>query len=164
MGKGRGANPGTLTERWPPRRLATHRARGAAQVAPRSGREFESRSRKRLEPPATPAHDWPLCGPRLVPLRAPDFGGPQNAHGSPALRRKWPQNGAQAAAGGREGLREGKREGAREGRTRNVSSGWRLSWRLRSSNWRLSGGPGNLPGQASELGLGLEAAVRVAND
>lgn len=67
-----------------------------------AGAEFESRSRKRLGLPATPAHGWPPRGPSLLPLRAPDFGGPQNARGSPALGRKLRTKGAQAAAGGRE--------------------------------------------------------------
>lgn len=102
MGKGSGAIPGTLTERWPPRRLATRRERGAAQVAPQSGCEFESRSRKRLEQLATPAHGWPSRGPSLFQLRAPNFGGPRKARSSPALSRKLRPNGAQTAAGGRD--------------------------------------------------------------
>lgn len=98
----------------------------------------------------------PTAGRPAVPASArcehQTPGDPRNAHGSPAPGRKLRPNGVQAAAGGREGER---REGAREGRTRNVSSGWRLRSGLRSSNWRLWGGPGNLRGGASELGLGL---------
>lgn len=115
MGKGRGANQGTLTKRWPPRRLATRRARGAAQVAPRSGLKFESRSRKPQKSPAAPAHRWPPRGPSLRPLRAPDSWDPRNAHGSPAPGRKLRPNGVQAAAGGREGGRGGGRESGRGG-------------------------------------------------
>lgn len=111
MGKGRGANQGTLTKRWPPRRLATRRARGAAQVAPRSGLKFESRSRKPQKSPAAPAHRWPPRGPSLRPLRAPDSWDPRNAHGSPAPGRKLRPNGVQAAAGGREGEEEGESQG-----------------------------------------------------
>ena len=112
MGKERKANLGTLTKRWPPRRLATRQARGAAQVAPRSGLEFESRSRKRQRPPAAPAHGWPPRGPSLCSLRAPDAGGPPKCARFPSTGQEVAA-GVQAAAGGREGEREG--EGGSQG-------------------------------------------------
>lgn len=105
--------PGAVTsgrfKRWPPRRLATRQARGAAQVAPRSGLEFESRSRKRQRPPAAPAHGWPPRGPSLCSLRAPDAGGPPKCARFPSTGQEVAA-GVQAAAGGREGEREGERE------------------------------------------------------
>lgn len=105
MGKGRGANLGTLTKRWPPRQ-----ARGAAQVAPRSGLEFESRSRKPQRPLAAPAHGWPPRGPSLRPRRAPDSGGPPKCAGFPSTRQEVAAE-RSPGCGGREGGREAGRGG-----------------------------------------------------
>lgn len=112
MGKGRGANQGTLTKRWPARDAPD--ARGAAQVAPRSGLEFESRSRKLQKPPAAPAHGWPPRGPSLRPLRAPDSGGPPKSARLPSTRQEVAAE-RSPGCGGREGVREGGRESGRGG-------------------------------------------------
>lgn len=105
-GKGRGANPGTLTERWPPRRLAGSQRAGNAKL-PRWRRKAGASLKVALGSdwscwPLPPAHGWPSRGPSFFPLRAQNFGGPRNAHSSRALGRKLRPNGAEAAAGGKD--------------------------------------------------------------
>lgn len=165
-GKGRGANPGTLTVRWPPRRLAGSRRAGNAGL-PRWRRKAGASLKVAL---GSDWSSWPLPPTAGRPVVPASSHSEHRTSGVPETRAV-PQHSAGSC--GRTEPRqqpEGGIEGGREGGSQGGADQECFQWvetvrsRLLSCNWRLSGGTGNLPGAACELGFGLEAAVRVAND